>query len=264
MTSVGEAEMGTETQPEEAGEVMLAFRSVSKRFALQHEKARSFQDLWIGFAHGRGAGSAELFWALRDLSLEVRRGEIAAVIGSNGSGKSTLLRIAARTMRPTSGEVLIRGKVAPLLDLAAGFQPALSGRDNIYLNGGILGLSRSLIDSRYDDIVSFAELEHFIDTPIRHYSSGMWLRLGFAIAAHTDADVMLIDEHLAVGDEHFQHKCLARIEELRASGKAILLVSHDLAQVSKLASHVTWLDQGTVRAAGPTREVVKQYLEASA
>ncbi|MSQ23382.1 MAG: ABC transporter ATP-binding protein [Chloroflexi bacterium] len=237
----------------------LQFEAVSKRFTLEHAQARSFQEAWIRLIHRRRDPSREDFWALNNVSFEVHAGEMLGVIGRNGSGKSTLLRVAARTVRPTTGRVLIRGRVTPLLELGAGFHPELSGRDNIYLNGSVLGLSRAEISDRYADIVGFAELEHFIDTPLKHYSSGMWLRLGFGVAVYTDADILLIDETLAVGDAQFQAKCFDRIAELRNRGTTILLVSHDLGLVSTMCDRALWLESGSVRAAGQASTVVAEY-----
>lgn len=241
---------------------VLRFESVSKRFVLRHERTRSFQDLWIRLMRRGSAEDREEFWALRDVSLEVGRGEMVGIIGANGAGKSTFLRLAARTIRPTSGRVLIRGQVAPLLELGAGFHPELSGEDNIYLNGAILGLSRSFIKERYQEIVAFSELDQFIDTPMKHYSSGMWLRLGFAVAAHTNADVLLFDESLGVGDAHFQQKCMDRIDDLRKRGRTILFVSHSLSQVVEMCDRVGWLQGGRLCAVGAAADVVRAYQEA--
>ena len=260
--SVGSAtEPASDARAPAAFEPGLRFEGVSKRFGLQHERIRSFQELWVRLLRRTRVAEWEDFWALRDVSFEVHAGEMLGVIGRNGSGKSTLLRLAARTMRPTSGRVLIRGRVAPLLDLGSGFHPELSGRDNIYLNGCILGLSRAEIDERYGDIVQFSELDHFIDTPLKHYSTGMWLRLGFSVAAYTDADVLLVDEALGVGDAEFRQKCLDRIDDFRKRGKTILLVSHDLAQVAETCDRALWLDHGQIRALGPSAHVVAEYLQ---
>jgi ABC-type polysaccharide/polyol phosphate transport system ATPase subunit len=250
-------------QAREEAEFAVRFQSVSKRFALHHERARSFQDLWIRSMRRVRADRWEEFWALREITFDVRSGEMLGVIGTNGSGKSTLLRLAARTIRPTSGQILMRGRVVPLLELGAGFHPELTGEDNVYLNGELLGLSREAIRARFDDIVAFAELEHFIDTPMKHYSSGMWIRLGFAVAAHADADVLLVDEALAVGDAAFQAKCLERIAGFRAEGKTILFVTHQLEQVARLCDRALWLDHGVVRMLGQADQVVEEYVAAS-
>ncbi|MBI4213687.1 MAG: ABC transporter ATP-binding protein [Chloroflexi bacterium] len=213
---------------------------------------------------GRGAGSRERFWALRDVSFDVKQGETLGIVGRNGSGKSTLLRLIARTMRPTEGRVVIAGRVMPLLELGAGFHEELSGSDNVYLNASLLGVPHSVVEARYRDIVEFAELEHFMDTPIKHYSSGMYLRLGFAIGVHLDFDILLVDELLAVGDAEFQRKCVDRIRAVRDAGATILLVSHVAEQVATLCDRAVWLDGGRVCRFGPAKEVVAAYLESSA
>jgi ABC-type polysaccharide/polyol phosphate transport system ATPase subunit len=242
----------------------VRFEAVSKRFALQHEKTRSFQELWVRLLTRRRSADWEEFWALRDVTFDVQRGEMLGIVGRNGSGKSTLLRLAARTLRPTSGEVALMGRVAPLLELGAGFHPDMTGQDNIYLNASLFGLSRAYVAERYDDIVAFAELEQFIDTPMKHYSSGMWLRLGFAVAAHADADIMLIDETLSVGDAEFQQKCLTKIDEFRQAGKTILIVSHDLGQVAQMCDRVLWMEHGRLRAIGEASQIVDEYVIAAA
>lgn len=198
--------------------------------------------------------------ALRGLDLAIFPGEAVALLGRNGSGKSTLLSLVAKIYRPTRGELHVRGQVAPLLELGAGFHVDLTGRENMELNGVILGLTRAQVAERADDIIEFAELWDFIDAPMRTYSSGMMLRLGFAIAAHTDAEIMVVDEALAVGDEEFQEKCFARIEEMKAEGRTILFVSHDMTDVLRVATRVVWLDHGELRMDGEPHEVVDQYL----
>ena len=251
----------TEQAGDGGGDCSLRFRNVSKRFVLQHQKARSFQELWLSLVGRQESGSREEFWALKDVSFDVHRGEMVGVIGANGSGKSTLLKLAARTMRPSTGSVLIDGAVVPLLELGAGFHPELSGRENIFLNASILGADRATTQRQFQDIVEFAEIERFIDTPLKHYSSGMYIRLAFAVAAQFSFDILLLDEILAVGDAQFQEKCLRRIAEFRRNGATILYVSHALAQVAQMCDRAVWLDHGCVRAIGPAEEVVSEFVE---
>jgi ABC-type polysaccharide/polyol phosphate transport system ATPase subunit len=198
--------------------------------------------------------------ALRGIDLTIHRGEAVALLGKNGSGKSTLLGLVGRIYLPTSGTMDVTGRVAPLLELGAGFHPDLSGRENIELNGVILGLTRKQVAERADAIIDFAELREAIDRPLRTYSSGMQTRLGFSVAVHTDAEIFLVDEVLAVGDEEFQEKCFARIDEIKARGGTILFVSHEMTDVLRVASRVVWLDQGRVRADGDPAALVEQYL----
>lgn len=202
--------------------------------------------------------------ALDDVSFTVGRGEAFGVIGGNGSGKSTLLKILAGILRPTSGEVTVDGRVAALIELGAGFHPEISGRENVYINGSILGLGRREIDQRFDDIVAFSGLADFIDEPVKNYSSGMYVRLGFAVAIHTDPEVLLVDEVLAVGDEAFAHRCIRRIEEFLASGRTLLFVSHGLDLVEALCDRVMWLDRGVQKLVGEPRRVVDAYRQAVA
>ncbi len=202
-----------------------------------------------------------LHWALRDVSLSVAQGEVVSVIGHNGSGKSTLLKILSRITAPTKGQVRVRGRLASLLEVGTGFHPDLSGRDNVYLNAAILGMKRDEIRRRFDDIVSFAGVETFIDTPVKSYSSGMKVRLGFAVAAYLEPDVLLIDEVLAVGDASFQQRCMNRIEEFGASGRTILYVSHHLPSVARLSKRSVLLDHGQVLFDGPTLAAIRKYEE---
>jgi len=234
--------------------------SLSKRFILHPDRPRSLQELVLGVLRRSNNGHGQEFWALRDVSFVVEAGETLGIIGENGSGKSTLLKLIARILEPTRGHIETTGRVAALLELGAGFHPDLTGRDNVYLNGSILGLGRREMGEKYDDIVAFAELERFIDVPLKHYSSGMQVRLGFAIATSIDPDILLIDEVLAVGDEAFQHKCLDRIAGFRARGKTIVIVSHDLATVNDLCDRAIWLDGGTIKGRGLTRRVADLYL----
>src|SRR5688500_12578321 len=239
----------------------VRFEAVSKRFTLHHERARTFQEAALNLLRLRRVGGGEeMFWALRDVSFALERGRTLGVIGRNGSGKSTLLKLLARTMPPTSGQVTSDGRVFGLLELAAGFHPDLSGRENVFLNGTFLGLSRNEMAARLDEIVRFAELERFIDTPVRHYSSGMYMRLGFAIAVSVDPDVLVIDEVLAVGDAAFRQKCFTALAHMKERGKTILFVTHDASAVRRFCDEALWLDAGRVRAHGEASEVLKEYL----
>jgi ABC-type polysaccharide/polyol phosphate transport system ATPase subunit len=212
----------------------------------------------------RGLRPEEAISALDGIDFEVRRGEAFGLVGGNGSGKSTLLKLVAGILRPDAGRVAVDGRVAALIELGAGFHPEISGRENVYINGAVLGLTRRQIDQRLDSIVAFSGLADFIDEPVKNYSSGMYVRLGFAVAVHTEPDVLLVDEVLAVGDEAFAHKCLRRIEEMLAGGATLLFVSHDLGLVSALCDRVLWLDRGRQRLVGPPRRVVDAYRQAVA
>ena len=242
----------------------VRFEHVSKRFVIRHERARTFQEAALNLARlRRGRGQSEEFWALRDVSFTVERGRTLGIIGRNGAGKSTLLKLLAGTMRPTSGTITVHGRVFGLLELAAGFHPELSGRENVFLNGTFLGLSRREMAARLDQIVAFAELEQFIDTPVKHYSSGMYMRLGFAIAISVDPDVLVIDEVLAVGDASFRQKCFLALAEVKAREKTILFVTHDPAAVRRFCDDAIWLESGRIRAAGPAQLVLREYLAAA-
>jgi ABC-type polysaccharide/polyol phosphate transport system ATPase subunit len=210
---------------------------------------------------GRPVEPREEFWALRDVTFSLERGEILGLVGMNGAGKSTLLKILSKVTVPTRGSFVARGRLGALIEIGAGFHPELSGRENIFLNGSIMGMSRREVQGKFDRIVSFAEVERFIDTPIKHYSSGMQMRLGFAVAAHTDPDILLIDEILAVGDASFQAKCLNKLAELKEEDKTIILVSHNLTTITEHSKRVLWLDQGAVRMIGEPDAVVDAFLE---
>ena len=237
----------------------VEFENVSKRFIVHHERPRSFQELAVSFFKRNNASWEEL-WALRDISFAVERGRTLGIIGPNGSGKSTLLKLITRILEPTSGRVAVNGKVSALIELGAGFHPDLTGRENVFLNGSLLGMSRKEMEEKFEEIVEFTELGRFIDMPLKHYSSGMQMRLGFAIATSVDPDILLIDEVLAVGDEAFQRKCMRKIAEFKRRGKTIIFVSHDLDAVRELCSEVIWLDGGVIRARGRPDEVIVQYL----
>ena len=215
---------------------------------------------------GQATGAAELhetIWALKNVSFQVKCGEVIGIIGRNGAGKSTLLKILSEITEPTEGVVRIRGRVGSLLEVGTGFHPELTGRENIYLNGAILGMTRKEIDLKFDEIVSFAEVEKFIDTPVKHYSSGMGLRLGFAVAAHLEPEILVVDEVLAVGDLEFQRKCLGRMNDVAGTGRTVLFVSHNMSAVSHLCSRTILLNKGHVRCIGDTNDVVLEYQKTS-
>jgi ABC-type polysaccharide/polyol phosphate transport system ATPase subunit len=201
----------------------------------------------------------ETFWALKDVSLEVGQGEVLGLIGRNGSGKTTLLKILSRITQPTAGWAEIHGRVGSLLEVGTGFHPELTGRENAYLSGAILGMRRREIAAKFDEIVAFAELEKFIDTPVKYYSSGMYVRLAFAVAAHLEPEILLVDEVLAVGDINFQKKCLGKMGDVARAGRTVVLVSHQLNQIRRLSHRVVWVDAGQIRQSGPTAEVVNAY-----
>ena len=208
----------------------------------------------------RGGGlHVETLWALKDISFDIMPGEVVGIIGPNGSGKSTLLKILARITEPTSGSVDLYGRVGSLLEVGTGFHPDLTGRENIYLNGAILGMKRHEIESRFDEIVAFAEVEKFLDTPVKRYASGMFLRLAFAVAAHLDPEILIVDEVLAVGDLAFQQKCLGKIDEVSRDGRTVLFVSHQMDLISRLCDEAILLSHGQIQARGSARGIVEQY-----
>lgn len=210
---------------------------------------------------GQGTQAAtKEFWALRDVSFDVNQGEVVGIIGHNGAGKSTLLKVLSRITEPTAGSAMIRGRVGTLLEVGTGFHPDLTGRENMYLNGAILGMSRAEINRKFDEIVAFAEVEQFIDTMVKHYSSGMYLRLAFAVAAHLEPEILIVDEVLAVGDAQFQKKCLGKMGEVAQNGRTVLFVSHNMAAIRSLCQRVIWLNKGTVLKDGPSASIVNEYL----
>jgi lipopolysaccharide transport system ATP-binding protein len=218
----------------------------------------------VRFRSGDAKVTTKEFWALRDVSFEVPQGDVVGIVGRNGAGKSTLLKLLSRITEPTTGRIRIRGRVASLLEVGTGFHPELTGRENIYLNGAILGMSRREINAKFDEIVDFAEVEEFLDTPVKRYSSGMYVRLAFAVAANLDPEVLIVDEVLAVGDSQFQRKCLGKMKDFSTSeGRTVLFVSHSMASVRALCTSALWLDHGEVRLRGSSLEVIRAYLESS-
>ena len=214
-----------------------------------------------GLIARRSSQEQEEFYALRDVSFEIERGEAIGFIGPNGSGKSTILKLLARIVYPTRGSIAVRGSVSSLIEIGAGFHPELTGRENIFLYGSIMGMKQADVRARFDRIVGFAEINQFIDTPVKRYSTGMYLRLGFAVAAHINPAILLVDEVLAVGDASFQNKCMSRIEELRRDGMTIVFVSHDMAAVERICGRVFYLRGGEIRASGAPREVIRNYYD---
>lgn len=243
------------------GEPLIELHHVARRFNKRMERNRSLQELFIRLFRKTRRGSGDEFWPLRDVSLTVQPGDCIGVIGPNGSGKSTLLKLITGILPPTSGDLVVRGRVSSLLELGAGFHPDLTGRENIYLNGSIYGLDRAAMDARLDDIIAYAGLGDFIDTPVKHYSSGMFVRLGFAVAIHTEPDLLLVDEVLAVGDAVFQHRCMESIYTLRRQNKTLILVSHDLKTIQTLCNRAIWIDDGLIAAEGAPNDVVMAYLQ---
>jgi lipopolysaccharide transport system ATP-binding protein len=243
----------------------LEMRDVGKKFR-KGELYGSLRDAVPGVVRrllkGRSdaAADAREFWALRDVSLSVERGEVLGIIGHNGAGKSTILKLLSGVLRPTCGSIAVSGRLSALIEIGAGFHPDLTGRENIYLNGTILGMSRAEITGRFDAIVDFSGLEEFLDTPVKRYSTGMYARLGFAVAAHVDPEILIVDEVLSVGDYAFQNKCLARMKEIIRGGAAVLFVSHNLNAVAGLCSRALLLDHGRVVQQGPTQDVLHTYL----
>jgi ABC-type polysaccharide/polyol phosphate transport system ATPase subunit len=228
---------------------------VSKRYRLYHERNQSLKATVLR----RRRAAYEEFWALEDVSLSIPEGSTFGLIGENGSGKSTLLKCVAKILRPERGSISVHGRVSALLELGAGFHPELSGRENVYLNGAILGLSKRELDARFDDIVEFSGLAHFIDTPVKSYSSGMYVRLGFAVAINVEPEVLLVDEILAVGDAEFQQRCMEKFDELRRGGRTIVIVTHALDSIRNLCDQVALLDHGRLRALGDPAQVINDY-----
>jgi lipopolysaccharide transport system ATP-binding protein len=241
----------------------VRFANVSKRFILRHERPHSFQEMVLRLFDPRHSDSSEELWALRDVSFTVKQGEPVGIIGPNGAGKSTVLKLVSRIIEPTSGRIQVNGRIGALLELGSGFHPDLTGRENIYLDASILGLSRAEVKRKLDAIIAFAELERFIDVPLKYYSSGMYVRLGFSVAAHTEPEILLVDEVLAVGDYSFQRKCIDRINHLKREGRTIVFVSHALDVVRRICTRVVWMDRGRVRADGDVDTIVDDYISSA-
>jgi ABC-type polysaccharide/polyol phosphate transport system ATPase subunit len=240
--------------------IAVRFDRVSKQFTLHHERPRSFQELFLSAIKLQHRTSKEKYWVLNDISFEIEHGEMVGIVGPNGAGKSTILKLMSRIIEPTSGQMEVNGRLGALLELGAGFHPDLTGRENVYLNGAFLGCAKSDMDRVFDDILDFSEMERFIDIPVKHYSSGMYMRLGFSIAIHLQPELLLVDEILAVGDRAFQLRCLDRVQELKRQGVTIILVSHDLAQVRDMCDRAIWVEEGQVQAEGPVEPVLSEYM----
>lgn len=241
----------------ESKEKMVEIQDVSMNFKLTSDKVLSLKEFVTQKLSGKLSYTD--FWALKDVSLDIYRGEVMGIIGRNGSGKSTLLKIISGILKPTSGNVVCRGNIVPMLELGSGFDMDLTGRENIYLNGAILGYTEEFLHMRFEDILAFSELGQFIDVPIRNYSSGMLMRLAFSVATMVEPQILIVDEILAVGDEAFQQKSRARMMELMSGGTTVLFVSHALEQIREMCDRVMWLDGGQIKMVGPTDEVCNSY-----
>ena len=256
-------------------DTVIRVENLGKKYVIGHQKQERYSTLRDGIANGarsliqrfqkpHKSADREEFWALKDVSFEIKRGDRVGIIGRNGAGKSTLLKILSRITEPTQGQIRIKGRVASLLEVGTGFHPELTGRENIYLNGAILGMSKVEIKKKFDEIVAFAEVERFLDTPVKRYSSGMYVRLAFAVAAHLEPEILVVDEVLAVGDVQFQKKCLGKMEDVGKEGRTVIFVSHNMTAISKLCNQSILLNRGTVTYIGQTNEVIEEYLAVSA
>ena len=237
--------------------IAIEVKNLYKNFTVYYDKANTLKERLIRL----GKGKKEEREILKDINLEINKGEVVGLIGVNGSGKSTLLKLMTKIIYPTKGTVETQGKLTSLLELGAGFHPDFSGRENIYFNASIFGLTRKEIDTRIEKIIEFSELGSFIDNPVRTYSSGMYMRLAFSVAINVDAEILLIDEILSVGDEHFQEKCFKKIEELKAQGKTIVFVTHSLGSVKRFCTRAIWLHKGVIKKDGIVEEVIEEYVK---
>lgn len=242
---------------------VINVENVSKLYFLGGTSHNSLRDALVSFIKGAKRDKKRELWALKDVNFEVKDGETLGIIGHNGAGKSTLLKILSRITKPTSGQIEIHGRVGSLLEVGTGFHNELSGRENIYLNGAILGMKRAEIAKKFDEIVAFSEVEKFLDTPVKHYSSGMYMRLAFSVAAHLDPEVLIVDEVLAVGDSSFQKKCLNKMRDVSQSGRTVLFVSHDMSSITRICGRAIALAQGEIVSQGAAGEVVREYLSSS-
>ncbi len=248
-------------------DTVVKVEGLSKRYHIGEKTAynyRNFRDVLANtFKFNKNKSSKSDFWALKDVSFEIKQGEVVGIIGRNGAGKSTLLKILSRITEPTEGYAEIRGRVGALLEVGTGFHPELTGRENIYLNGSILGMKRREIAKKFDEIVDFAEVEKFIDTPVKHYSSGMYVRLAFAVAAHLEPEILIVDEVLAVGDASFQKKCLGKMGNVAKKGRTVLFVSHNMGAVKSLCKSAILLAAGQITTTGETEAIIDSYLNSS-
>jgi lipopolysaccharide transport system ATP-binding protein len=247
-----------------SGDTAISVRNLSKAYTIAHNAPKHTtlaEAMMHRLRNPFDRSSYETFWALRDLSLDIKRGEVVGIIGRNGAGKSTFLKILSRITEPTKGKIELYGRVGSLLEVGTGFHPELTGRENVYLNGQILGMRKREIDRQFDAIVDFAEVEHFLDTPVKRYSSGMYVRLAFAVAAHLSSEILVVDEVLAVGDAEFQKKCLGKMDDVARSGRTVLFVSHNTAAVAGLCTSAIILKNGRIDFAGETTAAIERYLE---
>jgi lipopolysaccharide transport system ATP-binding protein len=248
-----------------SSDIAVSVRGVSKAYTIAHNEEKHSTLAETVLARMKNPfkrANRETFWALRDVSFDIKKGDVVGIIGRNGAGKSTLLKILSRITGPTKGEIDIYGRVGSLLEVGTGFHPELTGRENIFLNGAILGMNKAEIRKQFDAIVDFAGIEQFLDTPVKRYSSGMYVRLAFAVAAHLNSEILIVDEVLAVGDAEFQKKCLGKMKDVSSHGRTVLFVSHAMQAVSTLTNHCIWLQKGQKAAQGPTASVINDYLRA--
>ena len=237
----------------------VSVTNVSKTFRMYTDRSQSLKSLFVE----RRREKHEDFWALRDIDLEIPEGKTFGLLGNNGSGKSTLLKCIAKILTPNEGTIVSRGRMAAMLEVGSGFHPELSGRENVYLNGSILGMNRQEVDRKFDDIVDFAGIGEFIDQPVKNYSSGMYVRLGFSVSIHVEPEILLVDEILAVGDAEFQERCMSKFADFRREGRTVVVVSHGLEQMRSFCDEAAWLSHGRLMGTGPVSEVIEQYSEAS-